>query len=191
MDGKKYVCIFSTWRYKITGNNEIMKEHNFLATESTEDTRMRIGLLAVLMLGLAIAGNAQSGGKRAVESADAPKAIGPYSQAIIANGFIFTAGQVGADPKTGSIVEGSIEAQTAQVLKNIEAVLKAAGSSLDDVVKTTVFLTDINDFAKMNEVYAKRFKTPFPARSTVQVVKLPRDGNIEIEVVAVVKGGNK
>jgi 2-iminobutanoate/2-iminopropanoate deaminase len=129
--------------------------------------------------------NAQSGTKNTVESADAPKAIGPYSQAIIANGFIFTAGQVGADPKTGTLVEGGIEAQTEQVLKNIEAVLKASGCSLDDVVKTTVFLADLNDFAKMNEIYAKRFKMPFPARSTVQVARLPRDAKIEIEAVAV------
>ncbi len=132
----------------------------------------------------------QTAKKRAVESADAPKAIGPYSQAIIANGFIFTAGQVGADPKTGALVEGGIEAQTEQVLKNIEAVLKASGSSLDDVVKTTVFLADLNDFAKMNEVYAKRFKTPFPARSTVQVARLPRDAKIEIEAVALVRTGS-
>jgi 2-iminobutanoate/2-iminopropanoate deaminase len=131
----------------------------------------------------------QTAKKRAVESPDAPKAIGPYSQAIIANGFIFTAGQVGSDPKTG-LVEGGIEAQTEQVLKNIEAVLKAAGSSLDDVVKTTVFLADLNDFAKMNEVYAKRFKTPFPARSTVQVARIPRDAKIEIEAVAVVRAGS-
>lgn len=148
---------------------------------------MRFGLLAVLLISLAIGVNAQSGGKRAVESPDAPKAIGPYSQAIIANGFIFTAGQVGADPKTGALVEGGIEAQTEQVLRNIAAVLKAAGSSLEDVIKTTVFLADLNDFAKMNEIYAKRFKTPFPARSTVQVARLPRDAKIEIEAVAVQK----
>ena len=151
---------------------------------------MRFGILAILLFALAIVGNAQSGGKRAVESPDAPKAIGPYSQAIIANGFIFTAGQVGADPKTGTLVEGGIEAQTEQVLKNIEAVLKASGSSLDDVVKTTVFLTDLNDFAKMNEIYAKRFKTPFPARSTVQVARLPRDAKIEVEAVAIVRTGS-
>lgn len=150
---------------------------------------MRLGILAVLLFGLAIAGNAQANGKRAVESPDAPKAIGPYSQAIVANGFIFTAGQVGADPKTGTLVEGGIEAQTEQVLKNIEAVLKASGSSLDDVVKTTVFLADLNDFAKMNEIYAKRFKMPFPARSTVQVARLPRDAKIEIEAVAVIRAG--
>lgn len=129
--------------------------------------------------------DAQEVSKKVVESADAPKAIGLYSQAIIANGFIFTAGQVGSDPKTGTLVEGGIEEQTEQVFKNIEAVLKTSGSSLDDVVKTTVFLTDLNDFAKMNEVYAKRFKSPFPARSTVQVARLPRDAKVEIEVVAV------
>jgi len=146
---------------------------------------MRLGLLAVLIFALALVGDAQS--KRAIESPDAPKAIGPYSQAIIANGLIFTAGQVGTDPKTGALVEGGIEAQTEQVLRNIAAVLKAAGSSLDDVIKTTVFLADLNDFAKMNEIYAKRFKTPFPARSTVQVARLPRDAKIEIEAVAVQK----
>lgn len=133
----------------------------------------------------------QAVSKKAVGSADAPKAIGPYSQAIIANGFIFTAGQVGADPKTGSLVEGGIVEQTEQVLKNIEAVLKASGSSLDDVVKTTVFLADINDFSKMNEVYAKWFKTPFPARSTVQAARLPRDAKIEIETIAVVRTVNR
>lgn len=128
---------------------------------------------------------AQVSKKRAVEAADAPKAIGPYSQAIIANGFVYTAGQVGTDPKTGTLVEGGIVEQTEQALKNIEAVLKASGSSLDDVVKTTVFLADMNDFAKMNEVYGKRFGKPYPARSTVQVARLPRDARIEIEAVAV------
>jgi 2-iminobutanoate/2-iminopropanoate deaminase len=148
---------------------------------------MKIVLILVFAVVSAICVSAQTNTKKAVESPDAPKAIGPYSQAIIANGFIFAAGQVGADPKTGQLVEGGIEAQTEQVLKNIEAVLKAAGSSLDDVVKTTVFLADLNDFAKMNEVYAKRFKTPFPARSTVQVARIPRDAKIEIEAVAVVR----
>ena len=148
---------------------------------------MRLIVLAVLLSVLTIAGSAQSGVKGAVESLDAPKAIGPYSQAIVANGFVFSAGQVGFDQKAGALVEGGIEAQTEQALRNIEAVLKAARSSLEDVVKTTVFLTDLNDFAKMNEVFAKRFKAPFPARSTVQVVKLPRDAKIEIEAVAVVR----
>ncbi|MFN0140917.1 MAG: RidA family protein [Pyrinomonadaceae bacterium] len=136
---------------------------------------------------MAIGANAQTIAKRAVESPDAPKAIGPYSQAIIANGFVYTAGQIGTDPKTGTLVEGGITEQTEQVLKNLAAVLKAAGSSLDSAVKTTVFLADMNDFAKMNEVYAKFFKKPYPARSTVQVARLPRDAKIEIEVVAVTR----
>jgi len=131
-------------------------------------------------------GEAQTVRKRAVETNDAPKAIGPYSQAIIANGFVYTAGQVGTDPKTGSLVEGGISEQTEQALKNIETVLKAAGARMGDVVKTTVFLADMNDFAKMNEVYGKRFAAPYPARSTVQVARLPRDARVEIEVVAVV-----
>lgn len=130
---------------------------------------------------------AQTTSKRAIETADAPKAIGPYSQAIVANGFVYTSGQIGLDPKTGTLVEGGIVEQTEQTLKNIEAVLKASGSSTDDVVKTTVFLADMNDFAKMNEVYAKYFNAPFPARSTVQVARLPRDAKVEIEAVAVTK----
>ena len=128
-----------------------------------------------------------SSGKRAVESPGSPKVIGPYSDAIVANGFIFLAGKVGTDPKTDALVEGGIVEQAEQVLKNLEVVLKAAGSSLDDVVKTTVFLADMNDFAKMNEVYARHFNKPYPARSTVQVARLPRDAKIEIEAVALIK----
>ncbi|HMO80678.1 MAG TPA: RidA family protein [Pyrinomonadaceae bacterium] len=143
---------------------------------------MKTLIIASLVLALGLSISAQ---KKAIDTADAPKAIGPYSQAIVANGFVFAAGQIGTDPKTGKLVEG-VEAQTEQVLKNIAAVLKASGSSLDDVVKATVFLADMNDFAKMNEVYAKYFKAPFPARSTVQVARLPRDAKIEIEVIAVV-----
>lgn len=141
-------------------------------------------LFAAAFALLAVGGSAQ---KKAVEAADAPKAIGPYSQAIIANGFVYTSGQIGSDPKTGTLVEGGIEAQTEQVLKNISAVLKASGSSMESVVKTTVFLADMSDFAKMNEVYAKYFKAPFPARSTVQVARLPRDAKVEIEAVALVR----
>jgi 2-iminobutanoate/2-iminopropanoate deaminase len=121
--------------------------------------------------------------KKAVETSDAPKAIGPYSQAIIANGFVFAAGQIGIDPKTGTLAEG-VEAQTEQALNNLEAVLKAANTDLDNVVKTTIFLGDMNDFAKVNEIYGRRFKAPFPARATVQAAKLPRDAKIEIEVTA-------
>jgi 2-iminobutanoate/2-iminopropanoate deaminase len=146
---------------------------------------LNVAGFAGLVLVFSITATAQA--KRQVESQDAPKAIGPYSQAIIANGFVYTAGQVGVDPKTSAMVEGGIPEQTEQVLKNLATVLKAAGSSLDDAVKTTVFLADMNDFAKMNEVYARHFKTPFPARSTVQVARLPRDARIEIEVVAVIR----
>lgn len=154
------------------------------------------GLVAAGFAGLVFAGleffeseqaDAQAIRKRAVEAADAPKAIGPYSQAIVANGFVYAAGQIGSDPNTGMLVEGGIEEQTEQALKNIAAVLKASGSSMEDAVKTTVFLADINDFAQMNEVYAKHFKQPFPARSTVQVARLPRDARVEIEVVAVLR----
>lgn len=129
---------------------------------------------------------AQKARKQVVETAEAPKAVGPYSQAIVANGLVFAAGQIGTDPKTGTLVDG-LEAQAEQVLKNIATVLKASGSSMDDVVKATVFLADMNDFAKMNEIYAKHFKAPFPARSTVQVARLPRDAKIEIEVIALVR----
>jgi 2-iminobutanoate/2-iminopropanoate deaminase len=149
------------------------------------------GLAGLVFAGLAFfeseAVDAQALKKRPVESVDAPKAIGPYSQAIVANGFVYAAGQIGSDPKTGTLVAGGIEEQTEQALKNIAAVLKASGSSMEDAVKTTVFLSDINDFAKMNEVYARHFKQPFPARSTVQVARLPRDAKVEIEVVALAR----
>ncbi|MBK9154830.1 MAG: RidA family protein [Chloracidobacterium sp.] len=141
------------------------------------------------LLAIAILSIGATAQKRAVEAADAPKAVGPYSQAIVANGFVFAAGQIGTDPKTGALVDG-FEAQVEQVLKNVAAVLKASGSSMDNVVKATVFLADMNDFAKMNEIYGKHFKAPFPARSTVQAARLPRDARIEIEVIALVRTGS-
>ena len=117
----------------------------------------------------------------------APKPIGPYSQGIIVDGkFVYTAGQVAIDPATNQVVTGDIKAQTRQVLKNIEAVLAAAGASMDLVVKTTVFLKDFNDFAAMNEVYAEFFSGSAPARSTVEVGRLPKDLKVEIEAVAVI-----
>lgn len=119
-----------------------------------------------------------------IQTDHAPQAIGPYSQAIKANGFIFASGQIPLDPATGQLIEGDIRAQTERVLDNVSAVLKAAGSSLDRVVKTTVFLADMNDFAAMNEVYAAYFGASRPARSTVQAARLPRDVQVEIEVVA-------
>ncbi|MBC8100861.1 MAG: RidA family protein [Armatimonadetes bacterium] len=128
--------------------------------------------------------------KTVIHSPDAPQARGPYSQAIVAaNGMVFTAGQLGTDPATGKFVEGepgqAIEAQTAQTLRNIQMVLGAAGCTLADVVKTTVFLKDMDDFARMNAVYATFFTEQPPARSTVQVARLPQDGLIEIETIAV------
>jgi 2-iminobutanoate/2-iminopropanoate deaminase len=119
-----------------------------------------------------------------IQTDRAPQAIGPYSQAIKANGFIFASGQIPLDPATMRIVEGGIEEQTGRVLDNLKAVLEAAGSSLDRVVKTTVYLADMGEFAAMNEIYAKYFGATKPARATVQVARLPRDVKIEIDVVA-------
>ena len=117
----------------------------------------------------------------------APKAIGPYSQAVRVGSFIHTAGQVALDPATGQLVEGGIEAQTRQVLRNLSHVLEAAGSSPRHVVKTTVFMKDMGEFAQMNTVYGEMFGEHRPARSTVQVAALPRGAAVEIECVAVVK----
>jgi 2-iminobutanoate/2-iminopropanoate deaminase len=115
----------------------------------------------------------------------APKAIGPYSQAVVTDGLVFTAGQVALDPKGGELVGTTTAQQTEQVFKNLEAVLAAAGSSLGNVVKTTVYLADMADFAAMNEVYAKHFGTHKPARSTVQAAGLPKNARVEIDVIAV------
>jgi 2-iminobutanoate/2-iminopropanoate deaminase len=122
--------------------------------------------------------------KKVIISKNAPKAIGPYSVAIQSGGLIFTSGQLGFDPLTGTIVPGGIEAETRQALTNIRYVLADAGSGLDRVVKTTVFLKDINDFPKMNAVYAEFFPENPPARSTIQVAALPKSGLIEIETIA-------
>ena len=122
--------------------------------------------------------------KERVQSDAAPKAIGPYSQAIIANGLVFASGQIPLDPGSMRIVEGGIREQTERVMNNLAAVLESAGSSLDRVVRTTVFLADLNDFGDMNEVYGRFFKDPPPARSTVQVARLPRDARVEIDVIA-------
>jgi len=122
--------------------------------------------------------------KRIIKTEDAPKAIGPYSQAVVAGGFVFASGQIPTDPATGQFVEGGITEQTEQVLRNLSKVLEAAGTGLERVVKTTVFLADMNDFAAMNEVYARFFGENPPARSTVQAARLPRDARVEIDLVA-------
>ena len=125
-------------------------------------------------------------GKKRVQTDTAPKALGPYSQAIVAGGMVYCAGQIPLDPKSGEIVPGGVAEQTRQVLANLRAVLKSAGSDLDRAVKTTVFLKSMNDFGAMNEVYgrAEYFGPNPPARSTVEVARLPRDVLVEIELVA-------
>ena len=124
--------------------------------------------------------------KEIISTENAPGAIGPYSQAIKANGMLFCSGQIPIDPATGEFVEGGVAEQTEQVFKNLIAVLEAGGASLDTVVKTTVFLADMNDFGSMNEIYARHFDTNKPARATVQAARLPRDARVEIECIAVV-----
>jgi 2-iminobutanoate/2-iminopropanoate deaminase len=120
-----------------------------------------------------------------IETKNAPRPIGPYSQAVRANGFIFVSGQIAIRPDTGLPVEGDIGVQTAQALENLSAILKAAGSGLDDVVKTTVFLSSLDDFAGFNQVYEERFAHARPARSTVEVARLPKGVLLEIDAVAV------
>jgi len=123
--------------------------------------------------------------KEIVTTENAPGAIGPYSQAIKVNGLVFCSGQIPIDPGTGEFVAGGVSEQTEQVLKNLSAVLEAAGTSIENVIKTTVFLADINDFAAMNEVYGRFFDKNKPARATVQAARLPRDARVEIECIAI------
>jgi 2-iminobutanoate/2-iminopropanoate deaminase len=122
--------------------------------------------------------------REVISTEKGPKAIGPYSQAIKANGFIFISGQIAFDPATGKPIEGDTPKQTERTLENLKAILEAAGSSLDRVVKVSVFLKDMNDFSAMNDVYARYFPSNPPARSTVEVARLPRDFRVEIDVIA-------
>lgn len=124
-------------------------------------------------------------GKQLVSSPEAPAAIGPYSPAVRAGNLLFLSGQIPLDPETGQIVDGGVEAQTTRVLDTMGALLKAAGADYGHVVRTTIFLADLNDFAAVNDVYAKYFAEPFPARATVQVARLPRDVRVEIDAIAV------
>ena len=123
-------------------------------------------------------------GREAVSTDAAPAAIGPYSQAIRAGSLLFVSGQIPLDPKTGAMVDGDIAAQTHRVFANLKAILEAAGASLDHVVRTTVYLADMNDFAKVNEIYGTYFSSPAPARATVQAARLPKDARVEIDVIA-------
>jgi 2-iminobutanoate/2-iminopropanoate deaminase len=122
--------------------------------------------------------------REVIATENAPRAIGPYSQAIRANGFVFVSGQIPVDPTTQKIVEGSVALQTEQALINLEAILQAAGSSLDKVVRTTVYLKDMGEFAAMNDVYERFFPQDAPARSTVEVARLPKDVRVEIDAIA-------
>jgi 2-iminobutanoate/2-iminopropanoate deaminase len=122
--------------------------------------------------------------RRTVEAEEAPKPVGPYAQAVLAGDLVFLAGQIGLDPATGRLVEGGTREQLVQVLENLAAVLRATGHGLDDVVKTTVYLVDLREMALVNEVYARYFPPPHPARATVQVAALPAGARVEIEAVA-------
>lgn len=126
-----------------------------------------------------------SDAKRAVATTEAPQAIGPYSQAVVSGGLVFLSGQIPLDPDRGRLVEGTIEDETRQVMKNLGAVLAAEGLGLAAIVKTTVYLTDLADFPRVNQTYAEFFTEPFPARATVQVAALPRGARVEIEAIAV------
>jgi 2-iminobutanoate/2-iminopropanoate deaminase len=122
--------------------------------------------------------------REAVSTSSAPLAIGPYSQAIRAGSLLFVSGQIALDPQTGKMVEGDLAAQTHRVLQNLGAILESAGASFDDVVRTTVYLADMDDFPAMNEIYGTYFSAPAPARATVQAARLPRDARVEIDVIA-------
>ena len=123
--------------------------------------------------------------KKVIATSEAPTAVGPYSQAIAIGNLLFCAGQIPLDPATGALIDGDVTAQTDRVLQNVAAVLKANGMTFGNVVKSTVFLTDLGTFAQMNEVYSRYFSAPFPARSTIQVAGLPKGAQVEIEVTAV------
>ena len=124
--------------------------------------------------------------KQIVSTENAPKAIGPYSQAVVYDGIVYLSGQIALDPETGQLVEGGIEAQTERVFENLKAVLAASGASLETVLKTTVYLKDMSEFPKMNEIYARYFPSAAPARSTVEAARLPRDVRVEIDAIAAV-----
>ena len=124
--------------------------------------------------------------KKDIKTENAPEAIGPYSQAIVANSMIFCSGQIAIDPASGELSTGNVEDQTRIVLNNLQAILEAGGCTFDNVVKCTVFLEDMNDFSRMNAVYTDFFKPPYPARAAVQVARLPKDVKVEIEAIAVI-----
>lgn len=124
--------------------------------------------------------------KNAIATTQAPQAIGPYSQAVSAGAWLFCSGQIGLDPATGELVAGGVDAETNRVLENLRAVLAAGGATLGDVVRTTIYLVDLGDFGRVNEIYARYFRAPFPARATVGVASLPRGARVEIDAIAMI-----
>jgi len=150
--------------------------------------RLNLGKPSVLSTDFEQGGTVKTIMKKIVKTEKAPSAIGPYSQGILSNGVLFTSGQIGIDPTTGQLVQGGIEAQVRKVLENIRALLSTAGCTVDDVVKTTVFLRNMEDFNTVNLIYASVFQKDFPARSCVAVVGLPKDALVEIEIIAIAKG---
>lgn len=147
--------------------------------------KLMLAIVAIACIGIHASAQTPATGKRRPIKTGPPNGL--FTPAIVTGDLVFTSGQIGVDSKTGQIVEGGIEAQTEQVFRNLSAVLEAAGSSVDHIVKATVFLADMNDYNTMNELYRKHFKGDPPARTTVQVARLPRDAKIEIEAVAVLK----
>ena len=128
--------------------------------------------------------------KKIIYSENAPRPVGPYSQGVACGGFLFTAGQIGIDPRTGQLAEGGVKTQARQVMANLSAVLSESGASFGDVVKSTIFLADMGDFAAVNEIYGEHFRQSHPARSTIQVSALPLGALVEIEVIAMLPGGS-
>ena len=147
--------------------------------------KLMLALVAIACISVCAAGQTTPAGKRRAVKTGPPNGL--FTPAIVVGDLVFTSGQIGVDSKTGQMVEGGIEAQTEQVFRNLATVLEAAGSNVDNIVKATVFLADMNDYNTMNELYKKHFKGDPPARTTVQVARLPRDAKIEIEAVAVLK----
>jgi 2-iminobutanoate/2-iminopropanoate deaminase len=150
---------------------------------------MKIKALFILLLFIQISATAQQ--KQVIKTDKAPVPIAPYSQAIKSNGFLFLAGQIGLEPSSRKLIEGGFEAETEQIMQNIKAVLEAAGATMADIVNTTIYLKDINNFSKVNEIYGKYFTKDFPARTTVGVANLPGGANIEIAVVAAMPYKNR
>lgn len=147
--------------------------------------KLLITLSAICVIAMAFTFNQNKMEKKIIKTANAPAPIGPYNQAVLANNMLFVSGQIAIDPKTNQLIIADIETETRQVMENIQAILEEAGMNLNNVVKSSIFITDMNNFSKINAVYGKYFEIDAPARETVQVVRLPKDVNVEISVIAI------